>query len=371
MCGLTRNAHQNGVHSRMASQHPVERAESPRLLLVTGSGRSGTSTVSGALTRLGYHVPLPEVAANASNPRGFYEPRWVVELHKRLLREAAIRDLDARPEARARAAQVVARPEVRAEVRSWLEPELVRKLVVKDPRTVWFIDLWLETADALGAHPASVTMLRHPAEVVGSRDVHYSKNLSGEQRRQREVANVAGWINVALVNERLTRGVDRAFLRYTDLIAGWRGPMHLLSEQLRLGLDLDETAEGVRAVDDFIDVGLHRTRLTWDDLDVPPYLRDLAEAVWDNLAALADGSRSSAELSAGMDGLRSEYDVAYSHAVAFARDHIESTVRAARRRAQRLQRRAENAEREAADGGGRNLPHRFAATVRQMLNRQR
>ena len=313
----------------------VPSAGSPDLLLVTGSGRSGTSTVSGALTHLGFHVPLPEVAANSSNPRGFFEPRWVVELHKRLLKSAGIRDLDARPVARARAAEVVQRPEVRDEVRTWLEPELTRRLVVKDPRTVWFTDLWLDISRSLGGHPATLTMLRHPTEVVGSRDTHYSKNMTAEQRRQREVANVAGWINVALVNEKLTRDGERAFLRYTDLISDWRTSLRGVSEQLHLGLEIDDDSPSAQAIDDFIDVSLHRTRLTWDDLDVPPYLQDLAEAVWGNLADLADRSRDVDEVTRSMDALREEYDTAYSHAVAFVRDHVDASVRAARRKAQR------------------------------------
>ena len=313
---------------------PSGSAGSPGLLLVTGSGRSGTSTVSGALTRLGFHVPLPEVAANASNPRGFYEPRWVVEFHKVALKNAGIRDLDARPEARTRAAEVSARPAVREEVRTWLEPELARRAVIKDPRTVWFTDLWLDTARDLGATPACLTMLRHPAEVVGSRDTHYGKNATAEQRRQREVANVAGWVNVALVNERLTRDASRTFLRYTDLTTDWRKALGGVDERLGLGLPLDDP-EAARSIDDFIDVSLHRTKLTWDDLDVPTYLRDLAEAVWQNLADLAEGSRAGDEITRSMDALREDYDTAYAHAVAFARDHIDARVRAARRKAQR------------------------------------
>ena len=40
------------------------------LVLVSGSGRSGTSSLAGALKRLGLHVPQPAVAASETNPRG-------------------------------------------------------------------------------------------------------------------------------------------------------------------------------------------------------------------------------------------------------------------------------------------------------------
>ena len=69
------------------------------LVLVAGSGRSGTSLFSGILQRLGCHVPQPEVPADATNPRGFAESQWVVDFHTRLLRAARVQVSDARPAA--------------------------------------------------------------------------------------------------------------------------------------------------------------------------------------------------------------------------------------------------------------------------------
>ncbi len=59
------------------------------LLLVTGTGRSGTSTMSGTLHHLGLHVPGPYLGANESNPKGFYESRWSVRFHNDLCRRRA------------------------------------------------------------------------------------------------------------------------------------------------------------------------------------------------------------------------------------------------------------------------------------------
>ena len=56
-------------------------------------------------------------------------------------------------------------------------------------------------------------MLRHPAEVSSSRSTYYDA---------REVTAVAGWINVALMTERLTRGNRRALVPYSQLTADWR-----------------------------------------------------------------------------------------------------------------------------------------------------
>jgi len=69
------------------------------LILVVGVGRSGTSLLTGILGQLGVHIPQPEVKADDTNPRGFGEPRWVVDFHTRLLREQRITVNDSRPQA--------------------------------------------------------------------------------------------------------------------------------------------------------------------------------------------------------------------------------------------------------------------------------
>ena len=56
-------------------------------MLLIGVGRSGTSAFTGILRELGFRVPQPEVEPDEANPRGFGEPRWVVDWHTRLLKK--------------------------------------------------------------------------------------------------------------------------------------------------------------------------------------------------------------------------------------------------------------------------------------------
>ena len=51
-----------------------------RLVLVAGVGRSGTSLFTSILGMAGFHVPQPEVDADSTNPKGFGEPKWAVEV---------------------------------------------------------------------------------------------------------------------------------------------------------------------------------------------------------------------------------------------------------------------------------------------------
>ena len=70
--------------------NPDQASTEPVLVLITGTGRSGTSTMSGTLHHLGLFVPGPYLGANASNPKGFYESRWAIKFHKRITAAAGI-----------------------------------------------------------------------------------------------------------------------------------------------------------------------------------------------------------------------------------------------------------------------------------------
>jgi hypothetical protein len=94
-----------------------------RLVLVMGPGRSGTSTMAGALAHSGFVVPDP-IEAEESNPAGFFEPRWANQLHLDLLERADVRPLDSDPDAAEVVASVSSGAEVRDRLRSWLAARL-------------------------------------------------------------------------------------------------------------------------------------------------------------------------------------------------------------------------------------------------------
>ncbi|NUR06310.1 MAG: sulfotransferase family protein [Nocardioidaceae bacterium] len=333
----------------------------PRLVVVTGSGRSGTSTVAGTLKMLGLGIPQPEVKANDTNPRGFFEPRWVVDFHKRLLAESGVATLDARPAAVQKAARRATRPEARKQLHDWLRGAVEPQFVVKDPRTFWLHQLWHETAEDLGIDMSMLTMLRHPAEVVGSRDAYYTANQSVEQRKFRETGLVAGWVNVALANERASRADKRVFVHYENLLSDWRTEMVRVRDAFGLDVNTDLEGRERHEVDDFIDVSLHRVKLTWDDLSIPDQLRDLADRVWQCLSELADDGADHGAASTRMDGLRVEYDTMYEYSRALVHDATKARIKTARQNARR------EAEAELTPTSLRALPRRAAGKARRWV----
>ncbi len=313
------------------------------LVLVSGSGRSGTSSLAGSLKRLGLHVPQPEVEASETNPRGFYEPKWVIDFHKRHLSELALFNIDSRPAAVDLVAHYVASGVPTAELHEWLSgqlaaPELVAdQIVVKDPHAFWFAQVWEQVTAELDVDLRWLTALRHPAEVVGSRDIAYLSSQSDDLRLTKETSNVAGWVHAALLTERAGRGGKRSFVRYTDLLGDWRAALRPVQEQLELDLNTDLTATEHHAVDDFIEPSMRKSQLTWDDVRTPDWLRDIAEEVWRLLGVLTEAPQD-ADTLAALDRIHDDYVARYAEAVALTFDHTKAESTLAAREARDAQR---------------------------------
>jgi hypothetical protein len=334
-------------------------------VLVTGSMRSGTSSLAGSLKILGLHVPQPEVPASPRNPKGHFEPHWVIRFHKRLLREALTRPSDGSPEAEARIAAAVEAAGMQDELAGWLREQAEPRIVIKDPHAAWLVGTWAAAARDAGRDLRLLTAIRHPAEVVGSQDLTWGHRRDDAMRRVKETSNVAAWLNVALVTERAGRDLDRSFIRYTELIEDWRSALGRVSTQLSLDLNTDPHRAG-HELDEWLDPSLRRSQVSWSDLELPTWLRDLAEDAWGQLNRLVGdpGDRTAA---GRLDEIRTEYDARYAEAVALTLDEARHRERVGARnsaekfrpRVQRQKRRAEAAETE-IQRLRQSLPHRIA-----------
>ena len=296
-----------------------EAPESGRsLLLVAGSGRSGTSLFAGLMGRLGFHIPLPEVQPDGSNPTGFGEPRWAVDFHKELLRSQNVASQDGRPWAWTATGKVAAQEHPRRRLREWLEEQLSHggRVVVKDPRLAWFLDLYLRTAEELGANVSVVTMLRHPAEAIRSREMAYGMATSA-------VTLTAGWLNMMLGTEERTRDLSRAIVRYDDLLSDWRSALAAAEQQLAIPLAGPVPEERLRYAGELVDVSLRRAAADWSALALPGDVQALAQATYDALDRLAGGEQAE-EAQASLDELRGRYSRHYENAESFARFSIRA-----------------------------------------------
>jgi hypothetical protein len=305
-----------------------------QMLVVAGSGRSGTSLITGLTGRLGVYIPQPEVSANRSNPRGFGEPRWLVDYHNDLLTSVDVVVEDGRPEAWDLTDGLAADEGALGPLVEWLEQQFAQsdRIVVKDPRLAWFFELHRAAAAKVGADVHVATMLRHPAEVMRSREIAYGTRTSNTTR-------VVGWLTMMLGIEARTRDLPRATVRYDDLLGDWRTSMTQADATIRMGLFERATEQQVSDAGDLVDPGLHRSTADWGELELPPRVLDLATRGYDAygllVATAPDGQAAARD---ALDALRAElgayydecFDVARTRTGAFARREKRKAARRAR-----------------------------------------
>jgi hypothetical protein len=158
-------------------------------------------------------------------------------------------------------------------------------------------------------------------EVVGSKQRYYGAKFN-------DVNRTAAWVNMMLHTERATRGSQRAFVRYGDMLSDWTVPVFGLGTAFDLDAVLTASANSIRKVHDFIDPNLRRVQLTWDDVDVPARLQEIAEESWQTLNALADEDGDTAERHQVLDQLRLAYADVYDEAEALAASSAQAAHRA-------------------------------------------
>ncbi len=355
-----------------------------KVLFVAGAGRSGTSTMAGLMAILGLHVPRPEVPADASNPKGFSEPQWVVDHHDRLLREAGVQVSDARPGAWFETGRVSTREPERSATTAWLEGQLAdhSELVVKDPRLSWFLALWRVAAIRTGATPVYATMLRPPAEVVGSKQLYYANTLGSAHL-------AASWLNMLLHTERGTRdavlpgdpagsgrsgssGGGRVFVRYADLIDDWTRTTGHVGETLGLQHVRHADSERIRDGHRFVDPSLRRMGQGLDDLALPSRLHELVAETWSELNKLAEPGGDVPDVHATLDQLREAYTDLYAEAEAISRSSVVAIEHRLKRPGPRSGPRPAGASATAAptpEHAADKIPHGLRAAVPASVRR--
>jgi hypothetical protein len=332
------------MHEESAAQ-PGRR----QMLVVAGSGRSGTSLFTGLTGRLGVHIPKPEVSANKSNPRGFGEPRWLVDYHNDLLGQVDVVIEDGRPEAWDLTDGLARDEEVVGPLVEWYESQLGEngRIVVKDPRLAWFLELHLAAAARVSADVRVATMLRHPAEVMRSREIAYGTRTSNTTR-------VIGWLTMMLGTEIRTRDLPRATVRYDDLLADWRGAMTQADTTIGLGLLDGASPEQLADAGDLVDPTLHRSTSDWDELELPARVLDLATRTYDAYGRLVGTTAADqAEARTELDALRDELSAYYDECFDVARTRTGSFARSEKRKVARRVRRevSETAAQPEPQGG--------------------
>ncbi|GAB3282068.1 sulfotransferase family protein [Parahaliea aestuarii] len=156
------------------------RVEKP-IIVVLGSGRSGTSLLMQLLVAMGMRRSDQLVAANESNPEGYFEDAVIVAAHKEIL--------NTHPPGKSRfrgdvvqSSDAVTSEFVQAMV-DYVGYQINSKSGIwgfKDPRTVFALPLWRQVFARLKIKPTYLLAVRSPEATVASMRHAYSKQNPAE-----------------------------------------------------------------------------------------------------------------------------------------------------------------------------------------------
>ena len=147
-----------------------------QIIIVTGSGRCGTSLTTELLHKAGMRVSPDLIGASFGNPSGHWEDGEIVEVHQKLLQSIDYKPHLPMPknwlhEAASRSAE--------KQLASIVEERIGESDTIwgfKDPRVASLMPLWLKLFNKLKLNPRIVLCVRHPNAVVRSFELHYGRN---------------------------------------------------------------------------------------------------------------------------------------------------------------------------------------------------
>ena len=212
--------------------------------------RSGTSALAGLLGGLGCALPRRVMRANWANPKGYFEPQDIVDLHDEILGAigSSWNDDQAVP-ASWFASQDAARYAARLAAVFSANYEQDPVLVLKDPRICRLLPLWQRVFQFLGVSPVYCFIDRHPLEVAASLRARDGSSMD---------QGLLYYIRNHLDSELATRGQDRVMLSYEAMLKNWRAALSPLAK--KLDIDIPERSSETADLDDFLEQSLHHQK---------------------------------------------------------------------------------------------------------------
>jgi hypothetical protein len=217
-----------------------------RTVVIVLGARSGTSALAGMLGLLGCTLPKNIMAANWANPRGYFEPQDIADLHDELLASVGScwSDCQDFPRLWFKSAEAAA---YQARLKSIFCDDYgeANLCVLKEPRMCRLLPLWASILSDLKMQSVFCFVDRHPFEVASSLQARDGSSLDQGLRY---------YIQNHLAAEVATRAYPRIFLSYQDLLIDWRRAAARISVALRINFPLWSEREG--AIDHFVERGL-------------------------------------------------------------------------------------------------------------------
>jgi len=252
-----------------------------RAILVLGMHRSGTSALTRLLALCGADLPQRLMAPNFANPKGYWEPADIVDLHDEMLvaSGSSWNDVAGFP------LNWLDTPEGQSfgsRLRSSFQDAFADAplALLKDPRICQFVPLWTSILESLDIEPFFVIPIRNPLEVAASlkaRDERGPATPLGKAVGMPEAKALLLWVRCFLYAERDARGFPRSFVSYDALMSDWRAVVVRMAADLGITWPISSDHIAAQAADFLAPEMRHHvssTEALEERADVAPWLKE-------------------------------------------------------------------------------------------------
>ncbi len=173
-----------------------------------------------------------------------------------------------------------------------------RLILLKDPRICRMVPFWLRGLDRARIVPRIVIAIRNPLESAMSL-------LDRDDIPVRE--GLLLWLRHVLDAERFTRGRDRCFVPYAELLNDWQAVADKLSRTLNVAWPTAPSAASSE-IDRFLSREHRHHQSSYRDLEIRPDVFDWVLATYDAVAKLSASRESETEIFERLDDIGREFD---------------------------------------------------------------
>jgi hypothetical protein len=267
-------------------------------LLVLGMHRSGTSALTGVLSKLGFDLPATLLPANANNTQGYFESGEIYRLNNAILELGGSAWYDPRLISPAWQAGPWLNT-FRENALSLLRSELGESscFVLKEPRMCRLMGFWLPVLEEFGAEVCAAHIIRNPWEVANSLQKRNKMPL---------LLGVLCWMGHVLAAEASTRQLRRSFVSYAGVLGHWEATCSKVFEQIGFGLGRI-SAQKRAEIGAFVDPGSRHSSVSLSELEgaewAPSFVK-AAAGIFERWAETGEDAQDHARL----DALSAEFE---------------------------------------------------------------
>ena len=248
------------------------------VVAVLGMHRSGTSAITGVLTKLGGEAPKSLLPANSGNRRGYFESVPLMYFHDELLASAGCHWHDWRKfNPSWYRSPVVKTYKERAKKLFQDEFTNAPLPILKDPRICRFAPFWLDVFEDMGMTPRIVMPIRSPLDVAQSLK---SRDMMSTTKA------LLLWLRHVLDAEAQTRNIARSIFTWEQFLSDWRGTTDKISLETGLAWSRLSDRTGYE-IDKFLSAELVHHRTAHTDLVAHSDVHEWTLEAYDALLELA------------------------------------------------------------------------------------